>query len=126
MRLSRIFCGSASIKRVNTSSGLDAATLALVLETIENYIADAIPGERLLALDQTDECPADVIRGLWGEPVGGRLLFLPEEYGGMGGSAVDVYRVCARLAGIVGSLSVPLHFLVFCGRPRSRAANATS
>jgi alkylation response protein AidB-like acyl-CoA dehydrogenase len=100
VRLSRIFCGSASIKRVNTSSGLDAATLALVLETIENYIADAIPGERLLALDQTDECPADVIRGLWGEPVGGRLLFLPEEYGGMGGSAVDVYRVCARLAGI--------------------------
>src|SRR5690606_4873562 len=31
-----------------------------------------------------------------------------------------------RKVGIVGLLSVPLHFLVFCDRRRSRAANATS
>jgi alkylation response protein AidB-like acyl-CoA dehydrogenase len=85
---------------VNKSSGLEAETLTMVLETIEDYIRDAIPDERLLALDHEDECPVDVVRSLCGDPLGIQLLFIPEEYGGMGGSALDVYRVCEQIASI--------------------------
>ena len=35
-----------------------------------------------------------------GEELGIQLLFVPEEYGGMGGGAFDVYRVCERMAAI--------------------------
>ena len=35
-----------------------------------------------------------------GEELGIQLLFVPYEYGGMGGGAFDVYRVCERMAAI--------------------------
>ena len=34
------------------------------------------------------------------EELGIQLLFVPYEYGGMGGGAFDVYRVCERMAAI--------------------------
>jgi alkylation response protein AidB-like acyl-CoA dehydrogenase len=33
-----------------------------------------------------------------GDQLGVQLLFIPEEYGGMGGGAIDVYRVCEQMA----------------------------
>ena len=33
-----------------------------------------------------------------GDELGVQLVFIPEEYGGLGGGAFDVYRVCERLA----------------------------
>ena len=35
-----------------------------------------------------------------GEELGIQLLFVPFEYGGMGGGAFDVYRVCERMAAV--------------------------
>ena len=35
-----------------------------------------------------------------GEELGIQLLFIPEEFGGMGGAAIDVYRVCESMAAI--------------------------
>ena len=35
-----------------------------------------------------------------GDELGIQLLFIPEQYGGMGGSTYDVYRVCERMARI--------------------------
>jgi alkylation response protein AidB-like acyl-CoA dehydrogenase len=35
-----------------------------------------------------------------GEELGIQLLFIPEEFGGMGGASVDVYRVCEKMAAI--------------------------
>ena len=35
-----------------------------------------------------------------GEDLGVHLVFIPEEYGGLGGGAFDSYRVCERLARI--------------------------
>jgi alkylation response protein AidB-like acyl-CoA dehydrogenase len=40
------------------------------------------------------------VRRMCGEELGVQLAFVPEEYGGMGGSAFDVYRVCERMAAI--------------------------
>ena len=79
-------------------TGLDAETLKMTLEAIRDYVSDAIPEERQLQLDREDECPQDVVRGMCSDQLGIQLLFIPEEYGGMGGGTVDVYRVCEQMA----------------------------
>jgi acyl-CoA dehydrogenase len=79
-------------------TGLDAETLKMTLEAIRDYVSDAIPEERQLQLDREDQCPQDVVRGMCSDQLGIQLLFIPEEYGGMGGGTVDVYRVCEQMA----------------------------
>ena len=66
--------------------GLDADTLKMTLEAIRDYVGDAIPEERQLQLDRDDVCPEDVVRGMCSDQLGVQLLFIPEDYGGMGGS----------------------------------------
>ena len=78
--------------------GLDADTLKMTLEAIRDYLADSIPEERLLQLDHDDVCPQDVVTGMCSDQLGIQLLFIPEEYGGMGGNTIDVYRVCEEMA----------------------------
>jgi acyl-CoA dehydrogenase len=85
---------------VQVGAGLDNETLTMMLETVRDYVHDAIPDERLLQLDHDDECPADLVRGMCGDQLGIQLLFIPEEYGGMGGSTIDVYRICQQMAGL--------------------------
>jgi len=79
-------------------TGLDAETLKMTLEAIRDYVSDAIPEERQLQLDHDDVCPQDVVRAMCGDQLGVQLLFIPEEYGGMGGDTIDVYRVCEQMA----------------------------
>ena len=74
--------------------GLDRETLDFTLEAIREFAARHLPDERLLELDHHDECPVDTVRLMCGEELGIQLVFIPEEYGGMGGGAFDVYRVC--------------------------------
>jgi alkylation response protein AidB-like acyl-CoA dehydrogenase len=80
------------------STGLDLGTLNMTLEAIRDYISHALPDDRLLELDHDDVCPLDVVRGMCSDELGIQLLFIPEEYGGMGGDTVDVYRVCEQMA----------------------------
>jgi acyl-CoA dehydrogenase len=79
-------------------AGLDADTLKMTLEAIRHYVKAAITDERALQLDHDDECPIDVVRGMCSDDLGIQLLFIPEEFGGMGGGATDVYRVCEEMA----------------------------
>ena len=81
-------------------AGLDTETLAMMLETVRDFVRDALPDERLLQLDHDDECPVDLVRAMCSDQLGIQLLFIPEEYGGMGGGAIDVYRVCEQMAGL--------------------------
>jgi alkylation response protein AidB-like acyl-CoA dehydrogenase len=87
---------------VDTSAltGLDAETLTMTLAAIRDHAAARLTPERILALDHADECPVDVVRGMCSDELGIQLLFIPEEYGGMGGSTFDVYRVCETMARI--------------------------
>ncbi len=80
------------------ATGLDRDTLEMTLAAIGDFLADRAPDSALLDLDAKDECPIDLVRGMCGSELGIQLLFIPEEYGGMGGGAFDVYRVCERLA----------------------------
>ena len=78
---------------------IDTETLEMVLSTLREYAERELKPERLLELDRLNEFPEQVHRDLYGE-IGLHLLFIPEEFGGMGGGAYDIYRVSEVLARI--------------------------
>ncbi|NNL65394.1 MAG: acyl-CoA dehydrogenase, partial [Myxococcales bacterium] len=80
--------------------GLDRESLELALESIRDFAKQNLPPEVLLDHDARDEMPLEIVRAMCGPELGAQLLFLPEEYGGMGGGALDVYRTCETLARI--------------------------
>jgi alkylation response protein AidB-like acyl-CoA dehydrogenase len=81
-------------------AGLDQDILDMTLDAIADFAAHELPEKLLIDLDERDEFPADLVKRMCSEDLGVQLLFIPEEFGGMGGSAFDVYRVCERMAGI--------------------------
>ncbi len=81
-------------------AGLDLTTLNLMLTSLRDFTDVALPLKRQLELDHEDVCPEDTVRAMCGDELGVQLVFIPEEYGGMGGGAFDSYRVCERLARI--------------------------
>jgi alkylation response protein AidB-like acyl-CoA dehydrogenase len=80
------------------TEGLDLGTLNLMLEALGEFVAHELPDKRMLELDHEDVCPEDTVRAMCSDALGVQLVFIPEEYGGMGGSAFDSYRVCERMA----------------------------
>jgi alkylation response protein AidB-like acyl-CoA dehydrogenase len=78
--------------------GLDAETLDFTLESISEFGRRELPDSALIELDERDEFPEEVVRRMCSEDLGIQLLFVPEEHGGMGGGALDIYRVCERMA----------------------------
>ena len=81
-----------------TTTGVDIETLSLAIESLHDFVAKQLPESRQLELDRDDVCPEDLVRAMCGDELGLQLLFVPEEYGGMGGGAVDVYRLCEQMA----------------------------
>ena len=78
--------------------GLDKETLDLTLESLKDFTAARLPEKKILELDATEEFPSEIVREMCGAGLGIQLLFIPEEFEGMGGGAFDVYRVCEELA----------------------------
>jgi alkylation response protein AidB-like acyl-CoA dehydrogenase len=81
--------------------GFDADTLDMVLSTLHRYAEKNLTDDYLLELDHKDEFPAKVLEELY-DPMtfGLHLTFIPEQYGGLGGGAYDVYRVSEAMAEI--------------------------
>jgi alkylation response protein AidB-like acyl-CoA dehydrogenase len=79
-------------------AGLDAESLQLLLGTLKDLGHDLITPEKSLEWDEKDVLPEDVIRQLLSPEVGLHLVFLPEDCGGMGGGARDIYRVSEAMA----------------------------
>ena len=69
-----------------------------MLEALDDFVAQELPENRMLELDHEDVCPEDTVRAMCSDALGVQLVFIPEEYGGMGGGAFDSYRVCERMA----------------------------
>ncbi|MCB0044824.1 MAG: acyl-CoA dehydrogenase family protein [Caldilineaceae bacterium] len=82
-------------------AGFDADTLDMVLSTLNKYAQKKLPDDVLLEYDHKDEFPVEVLNELY-DPMqfGLHLVFIPEEYGGLGGGAYDIYRVSERMAAI--------------------------
>ena len=96
------------------NEGLDPGTLNLMLEALGDFVAAELPESRILELDREDICPEDTVRAMCSDALGVQLVFIPEEYGGMGGSAFDSYRVCERMARVDIGLGTSV-FATFLG-----------
>ena len=75
-------------------------TLKLSLKALKDFAKKRLPDAELLALDERDECPLEIVRQMCSGDLAIQLLFIPEEYGGMGGGTFDVYCVCEEMARI--------------------------
>src|ERR1700751_1442491 len=76
-------------------------TLKLSLKSLKEFAKKRLPDQTLLKLDERDECPVEIVRYMCDpDKLGIQLLFIPEEYGGMGGGAFDVYCICEEMARI--------------------------
>ena len=76
-------------------------TLKLSLKSLREFAKKRLPDETVIELDDRDECPLDIVRHMCSpDKLGIQLLFIPEEYGGMGGNTFDVYCVCEEMARI--------------------------
>jgi len=109
------------------TSTLDAESLRLVLDSLADFAKANLSDEKLLDLDEKDIFPEELVRAIGSEELGVQLVFIPEEHGGMGGGAFDVYRVCEAMARIDVGLAtgVLATFLgsdpiVFGGTPEQR------
>ena len=76
-------------------------TLKLSLKSLRDFAKKRLPDEVLIELDEKDECPLEIVQHMCSpDKLGIQLLFIPEEFGGMGGGAFDVYCVCEEMAHI--------------------------
>ena len=90
-------------------------TLQLSLKSLRDFAKKRMADEELIALDERDECPVEVVRYMSSpDKLGIQLLFIPEEYGGMGGSTFDVYLICEQMARIDLGIATSL-FATFLG-----------
>ncbi|MGB8885291.1 MAG: acyl-CoA dehydrogenase family protein [Candidatus Korobacteraceae bacterium] len=94
---------------------LTKKTLQLSLKSLRDFAKKSLPDEVLIELDERDECPVEIVRYMSDpDKLGTQLLFIPEEYGGMGGSTLDVYLICEQMARIDLGVGTSL-FATFLG-----------
>ena len=76
-------------------------TLTLSLKSLRDFGKKRLPDQVVIDLDARDECPLEIVQQMCSpDKLGIQLLFVPEEYGGMGGGAFDVYCICEEMARI--------------------------
>jgi alkylation response protein AidB-like acyl-CoA dehydrogenase len=81
------------------NKGLDKETLDMALESLKDFTAANLPEKKLLELDALDEFPYEIVKEMCNPAgLGIQLLFIPEEFEGMGAGAFDIYRICEELA----------------------------
>jgi alkylation response protein AidB-like acyl-CoA dehydrogenase len=89
--------------------------LKLSLKSLRDFAKKRLTDEVLIELDEKDECPIDVVHYMSNpDQLGIQLLFIPEEYGGLGGSTFDVYLICEEMARIDLGVATSL-FATFLG-----------
>ncbi len=89
--------------------GLDRETLEMVLGTFREVAARRLTQDVRLRLDQEQRFPTEIVEELIGPDVGLHLVFIPEDCGGIGGGAYDLFRVSEEMARV--DLGVATAFL---------------
>jgi alkylation response protein AidB-like acyl-CoA dehydrogenase len=91
---------------------MDPEVLSMILETIAKLEKDRLSLETKLDMDRKGDFPVDLIRFMQGPEVGLHLIFIPEEYGGLGAGATEIAVVSERMARM--DLAVATSFLAIC------------
>ena len=89
----------------NALHGLDAQSLQMVLDTVRDLKKRLLTKENILEWDKTETFPEKTIRRLLKPDVGLQLLFIPEQYGGVGGGARDSAAVIREVSKICLGIS---------------------
>ncbi|MBW1997049.1 MAG: acyl-CoA dehydrogenase family protein [Deltaproteobacteria bacterium] len=97
---------------MTSKSSMDTETLTMVLDTISKLERDWLPLEKKLEMDHSGEFPMELIRFMLGPDVALHLIFIPEEYGGLGAGATEIAIVSERMAKM--DLAVATSFLAIC------------
>lgn len=80
--------------------GLDDESRQMVVDTVRQFRKKLLTQDKILEWDHHEIFPEEVIREMLGPEIGLQLLFIPEEYGGMGGGARDCCAVTQEMAKI--------------------------
>lgn len=86
-------------------SGLDTESRQMVIDTIGLLQKRLLTRDKILEYDHKEIFPEEIIREMLGPEIGFQLLFIPEEYGGMGGGARDTCAVVLELSKICLGIS---------------------
>ena len=83
-----------------TQTGLDQETRTMILDTINSLKNELLTRERILELDDKSEFPLEIVKELLSERIGLQMVFIPEEFGGLGGGGriAVVYDSAAQSA----------------------------
>jgi len=81
-------------------AGLDAETRQMIIETVRQLRKRLLTKEKILAYDREELFPEETIREMLSPEIGLQLVFIPEEYGGMGGGARDLCAVTREISNI--------------------------
>ncbi len=91
---------------------LDPEVLNMVMDTIDKLEKERITLEAKLEMDAVGDFPEKLIRFMLGPEIALHLIFIPEEYGGLGAGTADIAIVSERMAKM--DLAIATAFLAIC------------
>jgi alkylation response protein AidB-like acyl-CoA dehydrogenase len=91
-------------------AGLPLEEREMILDLLTQIRQRMLTPEKIRQYDEDEIFPEEVIRELIGPNIGLQLLFIPEEYGGLGGGARDMAAITEELSKIC--LGIATAFLV--------------
>lgn len=84
----------------------------MILDTISKLERDRLSLESKLEMDKSGDFPIELIRFMLGPDMALHLVFVPEEYGGLGAGATEIAIVSERMAKM--DLAIATSFLAIC------------
>jgi len=93
-------------------SKMDPEMFSMVMETLNKLEKEKITLVRKLEMDRLGEFPMDLIRFMLGPEVALHLIFIPEEFGGLGAGAAEIAAISEKMAKM--DLAVATSFLAIC------------
>lgn len=79
----------------------DKISIKLMVDSLRQYAKRKIPYDLTRELDTKNEFPLEILKEMYDPNIlGVHLLLIPKEYGGLGGTTTDIYRICQELARI--------------------------
>jgi len=97
---------------VTGQTKMDPELFSMVLDTLSKLEKEKLTLPAKLEMDRTGEFPMELIRFMLGPEVALHLIFIPEEYGGLGAGAADIAVISEKMAKM--DLAVATSFLAIC------------
>jgi len=91
---------------------MDPEIFSMILDTIDKLEKEKVSLDTKLEMDRSGEFPMGLIRFMLGPDIALHLIFIPEEYGGLGASASEIAMISERMAKM--DLGVATSFLAIC------------